>query len=167
MGAVKVGEDCNHYCPECEAVLVLNGSIVQRDAEIRYNRFFCDECDQSYVVVDGALAMVPFDAAGNKIEVYCKTCDVRKPFRHQMVWIVNELMVYDSYCEDCAIEKLRNSDFFTKKGKITKKNVREVALIHDFELQNQVLQDPEKREAALNTPAMRQFRAEIDAVKNK
>jgi hypothetical protein len=138
----------NPTCLECGEYLKLNktGHFTNKDGTASVPVFVCEDCDQAYAVVDGVLSFAPYDSSMNLIIEECKTCGRIEHHRQKMVWILNDLMIYNSYCPDCAVEFLRNWQR-SQKGKVesvSKDNVFEIAEVHSFLLTNEVMNDPVK-----------------------
>jgi hypothetical protein len=97
-------------CPLCGEELQLNknGHFFNKENTRVISIYFCIECDQSYGMQNGQLALAPFDSAMKPIKIICKTCGKEENYRQKAVALLNENGSYDLYCTDCSIEFLRN-----------------------------------------------------------
>jgi hypothetical protein len=138
-------------CPLCGDSLELNekGHFHSKDGLGITSVYFCEGCDQSFAMVNGELHLAPFDSDMNPLKFDCKTCGTTEQFRQKMVFIMNDSMVYDTYCIDCGVEFLRNwLRCRRNKSKtvdfVTKDNVMEMSDLHAVEMENDILNNPEK-----------------------
>jgi hypothetical protein len=97
-------------------------------------------------MIGGEIAIAPYDSKMNKINLTCKTCGKDEHFRQKMIHILNDMLMYDTYCEDCGIEFLRNwqRGLEGNPEAVTKKNVRDVSELHRADKANEIFASPEK-----------------------
>jgi len=155
----------NPRCPECDELLKLNkkGHLHNKDNTQALSVFFCEECDQSYTVIDGAVAFVPFTANMIPIKETCTTCCKVEHFRQKCVYILNDMMIYEPYCIDCGIEFIRNWAR-SKKGqpnKIDKSNVQDISETYNMMKTNEVMQDPVKMKKVMESEPYKKLSDEL------
>jgi len=146
-------------CPLCEEHLKLHKEASLSNGEEVVPIYVCEECDQAFAIIDGLPHIAPYDAKMKPILEVCKECGHEECFRQKMVYLCNDLLIYDSFCEDCAVGRIRQwKNYADKKGikEITVENVQEVADIYNMVMENEVMADPVKYRKAMETPQMRE-----------
>lgn len=155
-------------CPLCGDDLDLNkkGHFHSKDGLGITSVYFCDGCDQSFAMVNGELHIAPFDSSMNPLKFDCMTCGKVEQFRQKCVFLLNDSLVYDSYCIDCGVEFLRNW-LRTRRNTsktvdfVTKDNVMEMSELRNFEVENEVLSNPEKLKKIQESEPFKQMVKEI------
>lgn len=138
----------NPECPLCGDSLELNkkGHFHSKDGRGIVSVYFCEGCDQSYAMEDGVCKIAPFDSEMNPIKEECKTCGKIEKFRQKIVYILNDMLIYETYCIDCGVEFLRNWQR-SRKGKVdavTKDNVEQISDTYAFLKEQEIMSDPER-----------------------
>lgn len=150
-------------CPDCGEPLALMPGAARnaKNPNMVAAAYGCKECNIGFAIIDGELGYAPWDAKGDSLpDLYCKVCDVASPYRSWFIDILQETMFFDRYCIDCAIDYFKKNSQEFKVG-ITKENIRMVAEVHNFQVNNEVLTNPDKWTKALKNPKMREVMQEI------
>lgn len=90
----------------------------------------------------------------------CKTCKTERKGTGNIIFIVNELMIYETYCLDCA-RKFFKDKKFADTGFMNISDIKACAEVYSLNLQNEVLQNPEKLKAAMQSQPVKKVMEEL------
>lgn len=127
--------------------------------------YFCEDCEQSFVLKDKKLMIVPYRDDMNPIKHECVICGTIEHFDQNVCFVFNGSARYSVFCKDCAIEFYRNW-LRTEKGtnieSVTKDNVEEISQLHETVCMNKLLQNPKYIEHLQNDPAIKELKKKFD-----
>lgn len=131
-------------CSTCGEELKVNktGFLNDNKTNDKHPVLYCDDCNQSFTIIDGNLLYAPYYADMTHIQHECFVCGEISKFHQHIVMIMNQPPKLNSFCIDCAIEYLRNWVRKTSPNKvneITKENIQEIASLHESTVMQKVL----------------------------
>lgn len=151
------------YCYDCDEPLTLDkkGHMTNKDGTESVARYICEQCDQSYAIIDGLLHYAPYTATGKRISVSCIKCEHTEEYRQKMVYLCEDGAFYKAYCVPCAIDFLRIHFESGKPENITEKSVRDVGDLYSTMQVNALLQDPVRYRKLMESKEMQDSLKEL------
>ena len=132
-------------CPLCGDYLQLNRYGIMRNDETgeQVNIFFCEECEQSFILKNWKPFLIPFRHDMTPIKHECVICGNIEQFDQSVCFVFNGTAIYDTYCIDCSIEFYRNwmrTQDPSKVNTITKDNIHQIEEMHEIIELNKALE---------------------------
>ena len=153
MTIERFNPDEKYECPLCGEYLKLKreGTMTNKKTNDFLYVYFCEECNQSFVIEDEKIKFIPYDADMKKIENKCKICGEIKNYNQDGLFLLNiDTAYYEFHCFNCATKILQNwaDNNLKDKVELNKNNIHGVYEIYDLHKNNEMLKEmnehPEK-----------------------
>lgn len=100
----------------------------------------------------------------------CHKCQNTYKSRSSLFSILNDNMIYEDYCIQCARQKLKEEGFLTEEWnlkrnfKLDRNTMNGLCYLHAIDKSNKIMANPEKLQRIMNTEPYKKIKEDIDKV---